>query len=121
MAQGVGQGAWQFASPDFPQGVVDYAGVAGDGQQSPFVTGPAVGGDASTTSGAEGAGAVHVSTGANPTGNPGARMNHWSNLLDWRNGPMFWLALGTILYFGLISLHVGAKAGHFQLGGGTGR
>jgi hypothetical protein len=111
-----GQGSWSLSSPDFPMGAIDYAGVAGDGQDSPFVTGPAVGGDASTTGGAEGAGAVHVSTGANPTGNAGARMNHWSNLLDWRNGPMFWLARATILYFGLISLHVGAK-----VSGGIGR
>lgn len=122
MALGVGVGQWQFASPDFPRGTSDYQSIAGDGQGNPFVLGPMVGGDADTTVGPEanGVGPVHVSTG-NGGGSTAGRAQHWSNLLDWRSGPLFWMAVATILYFGLISAHVGARAGHFKIGAGSGR
>ena len=125
MALGVGVGAWNFSSPDFPQGAGDYGLIAGDGQGNPFVLGPQVGGDANTTvaaaAEASGVGPVHVSTGQGGASPAGGRAQHWSNLLDWRSGPMFWLAVATILYFGLISAHVGARAGHFKIGAGSSR
>lgn len=108
MAAGLGQGDWAFASPDFPAGATDHAGLAGVEENNPYVTGPAVGGFPDTS--AAGTGAVHIATGANPTSNPAARARSWSNLLDWRHGPLFWLMLATILYFGLISVRVGARA-----------
>lgn len=112
MALGLGQGAWSFASPDFPQGAVDYASTAQE-QGSPFdLAQPYVGGDPDTTSGV---GPVHIDTGTG-NGPSGGRAQHWSNLLDWKHGPLFWLAVATILYFGLMSLHVGARAGHFRIG-----
>ena len=118
MAYGLGQGTWAFASPDFPAGGAAYASVAGDGVESAFTAGPYVGGDPNT---AEGAGVAHVSTGTGTdTANPGARASHWSNLLDWKHGPLFWLALATILYFGLVSVRVGARVGSVRVGGGTG-
>jgi hypothetical protein len=110
MAQGVGQGAWQFASPDFISGGLDaQAAVGGGAANSPYTTGPAVGGDPDTTG--NGAGPVHVSTGASPNSNPAGRAQHWSNILDWRHGPMFWLALATVLYFGLITIRVSTQFG----------
>ena len=110
MAQGVGQGAWQFSSPDFLTGGLEAAaGVGAGAADSPYTTGPAVGGDPDTTGG--GAGPVHVSTGASPTGSLAGRAQHWSNIMDWRHGPMFWLALATILYFGLISIRVNTRIG----------
>ena len=120
MSQGVGVGAWQFASPDFPVGASDYASVAGDGISSSFVGGPYDGGAPTTVAEATGTGPVHISTGGNSTSSPaGGRAQHWSNALDWRQGPLFWLAIATILYFGLISLHVGARAGKFRIGAGN--
>jgi hypothetical protein len=89
MSYGLGQSQWQFASPDFPQGSQDYATIVGNGEQGPFAMGgPYTGGDPDTT---QGVGPVHVATGASAPGTAG-RAQHWSNLLDWRHGPMFWLA-----------------------------
>ncbi len=95
----------------------DYSTIIGDSELSPFVGGPPFGGDADTTGST-----THISTGGNTASSSTAgRAQHWSNLLDWRQGPLFWLAIATILYLGLLSLHVGARAGHFRIGAGAGR
>lgn len=107
MALGVGVDNWSLASPDFPEGSHDWATISGNPENSPYVTGPAVDGFADTT----GTGAVHVNTGANPGANPAGRASHWSNLIDWQHGPMFWLLLAAVLYFGLIAIRVHAGAG----------
>jgi hypothetical protein len=121
MAQGVGVGQWNLASPDFPQGPADYASIIGDGVSSPFVGGPNDGGDPSTIEEASGVGPVHVSTGRNGVGSSIAgRAQHWSNLFD-PSGPLLYLMVATLLYFGLVSLHVGARAGRFRIGAGSGR
>jgi hypothetical protein len=101
-------GSWNFSSPDFPgAGNSDYASTVGAPEDSPYVTGPAIGGMSDTT----GTGVMHVNTGANPGGQAEGRMQHWSNALDWRHGPLFWLMLMTILYLGLISVQVNYRIG----------
>ena len=118
MAQGVGVGAWNLASPDFPQGANDFAAIIGDGQGTPYVGGPTVGGDpntAPTAIEASGVGPVHIATGTGASGSPAGRASHWSNLFD-PNGPLLYLMIATVLYFGLVSLRVGAKAGHISVG-----
>jgi hypothetical protein len=114
MALGLGQGQWQFASPDFPTGALDYSAVADSTEQYPFA------GATYLPDTTQGVGPTHISTGAGGESTAG-RAQHWSNLFDWRQGAMFWLAVATILYFGLVSLHVGARAGHFRVGAGSGR
>jgi hypothetical protein len=119
MALGIGTSTWDFASPDFPAGATDFAAIAGNTEAAPFGAGPQVGGDPSTT---DGAGVQHVNTGTGTsTAHPSTRAAHWSNLLDYKHGPLFWLALATILYFGLISIRVGARVGHTGFRAGTGR
>jgi hypothetical protein len=106
--EGLGQRSAQFSSPDFPAGTLDQSSLHGIEEDNPYVTGPAIGGfpDTSTVAGT---GAVHVATGASPSGNLAGRAQHWSNLFDWKSGPLFWMMLATILYFGLISARVGAR------------
>jgi hypothetical protein len=107
MASGVGANNWGLASPDYPMGAADEGALGGNPEESPYVTGPAV--DGFPDSSASGTGAVHVNTGANPGG--ATRASNWSNLFDWRNGPMFWMMLATIAYFGLVSIHVQTRLG----------
>ncbi len=109
MALGLGQFAGQFSRPDEPLGGInDYASLVGIDESNPMVSGPAHGGfEADPTM--QGPGLVHVSTGANNT--PLGRAPHWSNLLDVKNGPMFWLLAVIVLYMGLVSVQVGARVG----------
>jgi hypothetical protein len=99
-----------FSSPDFTgEGELAFSTIQGADEESPFVSGPATGGYADTTTG-EGNGAQHVSTGN--TGSSGQMTaNHWTNLFDWKHGPLFWLMIFTFLYLGLLSLHVSYRIG----------
>jgi hypothetical protein len=101
MAEGLGQTHGLESSPDFPYaGMEDYGGLyAVDALQS-----------ASTAPGQTGV--VHMAgTGQNGAPTPSNRTSSWANLLDVKNGPLFWLALATILYLGIVSLHISAGIG----------
>lgn len=106
MPAGVGVGGWDFSSPDFPVGAADEAALGSNSEESPYVTGPSVGGYPDTSQ--SGTGTVHVNTGANPGGQLAGRARSWANAFDWKNGPLFWLMVATILYFGLIAIRVNA-------------
>jgi len=104
MAEGLGQTHGLQSSPDFPAGTLDWASLEAANMYE----------DQAASGGMGNTGLVNMAgTGQGP-GNSGTQpnqMSHWSNLFDFRNGPMFWLALATILYLGLISLHVSAGIG----------
>jgi hypothetical protein len=101
--EGLGQLHGLQSSPDFPAGVLDWESLAGAEMY----------GDQSASSGAAQTGLVNMGGSGQGPGSTGATstMSHWSNLLDFKNGPLFWLALATVLYLGLISLHVSAGIG----------
>jgi len=101
--EGLGQLHGVESSPDLPAGGIDYATLEGT-----FML------DQSASSSGPGTGMVHMAgggTGAGSAGTPANRASHWSNLLDVKNGPLFWLMLATLGYLGLISLHVSAGIG----------
>lgn len=104
MASGLGQLHGLESSPDFPSGTMDYdalEGVFQVGQSASASPGPSTG--MVTMGGA--------TNGTGSVGTPANRAANWSNLLDWRSGPLFWLMLATLGYLGLISLHVSAGIG----------
>ena len=118
MAQGVGVGAWNLASPDFPQGANDFAAIIGDGQAPPTSAAPPSGATPTPPpppSKHPASAHSHIATGTGASGSPAGRASHWSNLFD-PNGPLLYLMIATVLYFGLVSLRVGAKAGHISVG-----
>lgn len=97
--EGLGQLHGVESSPDFSAGWEDF--IALD---------PANTLEQSASSGQAQTGMVHMG-GTGSSGTPSNRTNHWSNLLDVKNGPLFWLMLATLGYLGLISLHVSAGLG----------
>lgn len=102
MASGLGQLHGLESSPDFPQGMDDYDSLYGADQ---------VGQSSNQSSGETGV--VHM--GGSGQGQGGQAqpnvMSHWSNLLNFKQGALPWLAVATILYLGLVSLHVSAGIG----------
>lgn len=100
--EGLGQLHGIESSPDFPAGLMDFASLEG----------ASVLDSASAQPGQTGL--VHMAgTGQGP-GNSGTvanRSSSWSNLLDLSNGPLGWLLILTLLYLGLISLHVSTRIG----------
>jgi hypothetical protein len=103
MALGLGQLHGVEASPDFPAGLEDYDSLQGAEMY-----------DQSASGGVAQTGVSHMGgsgQGQGSAGQPANTMSHWSNLFDFKNGALPYLALATILYLGLISLHVSARAG----------
>ena len=128
--QGLGQHDAAFASPDAPSGILDYQSIAPLHDEGTILAGqgqdPLAGTQVLNVSGmypeAPMGAATHISTGSMLAGShPGRRAQHWSNLLDVHHGPLFWLLLATIIYFGLITVQVGARVGHAGFRIGTSR
>ena len=127
--EGLGQHDAAFASPDAPSGFMDYSSIAGVGDEGTILTGQSGLADTGLSqlnvSGLypeadhDGAG-LHISTGPLlASSHPGRRAQHWSNLIDFRHGPLGWMLLLTIVYFGLVSIHLGARFGQTRAAVGT--
>ncbi|MTD43847.1 hypothetical protein GKE82_05890 [Conexibacter sp. W3-3-2] len=53
-----------------------------------------------------------VTTGAGSAGDLAARqLDDWRDVMNWRDSPIFWIALMSVLAFGLVSLSFGVKVG----------
>lgn len=107
MAQGVGQFAGEFSSPDFPDlGVATWDQMSGLQVDNPYVAGPVSGGFAPDTGDATGL--VHLAAGDTPAEHSGVQ--HYSELWN-LNSPLPWFLGLALMFFGLVSLSVNARVG----------
>lgn len=107
MSMGLGQHAGEFASPDFPDfGIATWDQMSGLDVDHPYVGGPVVGGFSPDS---EGTGLVRMAAGDTPAEISGVQ--HWSELLNWRESPLPYFLGLSLLFFGLLSLQVHARVG----------